>query len=948
MEDKKGDLQSNGVLKQNLLLQTSKKINRNLNKKITNQRGITLLALVVTIVILLILSGITISSVFGDNGIIEKSKIAKNEVEVGTVKEALKLYYLSNDIGQKEQDPVNGLMPKEEITDETLLNIIMENQAGIGNIKQIEYSRLYKLDLSVLGIPNIEENKYFMDIGTKIVYINNGIKLSKGITYVLEEKEIWPVYLRAEEIEEGFKLIANVEDNTNVRNYNFYIGEELYKIVSGNGTEAQINVTDKDFGEYECYVKVNRMGGTSDSSPSIVAENYCIKNANDMEVFKNMVKEGNTFAGKRVKVVADIDLGGSKQNRNWEPIGIEGTSFSGTLEGNNHKISNIYNKEVSGNYQGLFGVAQNATIQNIIIEGGQVQGREFVGGIIGNGKGTNIIDCENHAQIIAQKGNVGGIVGRIEESGKVEQCTNYGSVSSSGYINDVLDTFIGGIIGSSYNDIIITGCINQGNITSEYSATGGIIGAAFGDGNNSVNNCENKGTIQVTGKNINNDATLGGVLGYIINGQVDNCKNQGEVIGEGNKIGGVMGIADGINFVSYCTNINTVTQNNGFYIGGIIGLNSLESKVFYCTNSGQINANSFEEETGNTIAGGIIGNSQGTINECINNGNVIANGAYVGGIAGNTISSITNCHNEGIITVKQKNSAKRVCVGGISGQLDTEILKEDAKIENCYNMGNVYGIGIDVAGITAINIGGTIKNCYNTGSVTTETGVAGGIVSESFKTSDERLPVIENCYNTGAVEAKGIVEMEGYIDSIAGGIVAGNHGITRKCWNEGKVYGISVVGGIVGTSLKTVTECYNLGTIESKGKNTNGDSVVGGIIGNLNQNADLSYCYNKGIVSADYNMVGGIVGFQEANSTVSNSYNTFQVEQKQESSMLVGRTEGTATLNNCYYLGTTTSNESRTEADMKTQAFVDLLGGSTYWKLDRQNQNNGFIILNWQ
>lgn len=101
-------------------------------------------------------------------------------------------------------------------------------------------------------------------------------------------------------------------------------------------------------------------------------------------------------------------------------------------------------------------------------------------------------------------------------------------------------------------------------------------------------------------------------------------------------------------------------------------------------------------------------------------------------------------------------------------------------------------------------------------------------------------------------------------------------------------------------------------------------------------------------MSADYNMVGGIVGFQEANSTVSNSYNTFQVEQKQESSMLVGRTEGTATLNNCYYLGTTTSNESRTEADMKTQAFVDLLGGSTYWKLDRQNQNNGFIILNWQ
>ncbi|MEI3391064.1 MAG: hypothetical protein V8R30_05445 [Clostridia bacterium] len=80
-----------------------------------------------------------------------------------------------------------------------------------------------------------------MDIGTKIVYINNGIKLSKGITYVLEEKEIWPVYLRAEEIEEGFKLIANVGGNTNVRNYNFYIGEELYKIVSGNERTEDTN-----------------------------------------------------------------------------------------------------------------------------------------------------------------------------------------------------------------------------------------------------------------------------------------------------------------------------------------------------------------------------------------------------------------------------------------------------------------------------------------------------------------------------------------------------------------------------------------------------------------------------------------------------------------------------------------------------------------------------------
>ena len=940
----KKDVNSKSRKEKHRIVQASNKL---IKKQLTKTRGITLIALVVTIVILLILAGITISSVFGENGIIEKSKIVKNEVEVGTLKEAIKLYYLNNDIGQKEQDPVKDLMPKEDITDETLLNIIMENQAGIESTEQIQYDRLYKLDLTTLGIYNIEENKYFMDIGTKMIYINNGIKLSKGITYFLEEKEIWPVYLKAEEIDEGFKLVANIEDNTNVRSYSFYIGEELYKIVSTSGTEAQINVTDKDFGEYQCYVKVNKMGGTSDSSPNIMAENYCIKNVNDMETFQNMVNEGNSFAGKKVKVLADIDLGGSEQNRNWIPIGTETTSFAGTLEGNNHEISNLYNQNTTEQYQGLFRATQNATIQNVIIAGGQIQGNEFVGGIVGNGKSTNIIGCKNYAQIIAQKGNAGGIVGKIEESGTIEQCTNYGSISSSGYVDDVLNTFIGGIIGSSYNDIVVTTCTNQGNITSVYAATGGITGAAFGDGDTSVSNCENNGVIHVTGKNINNDATLGGVLGYIINGQVDNCKNQGEVIGEGNCVGGVIGISADNTKISNCSNNNTVTQNDGYTIGGIIGVSGLNSQILYSLNNGQINANGVQESTGNAIAGGIIGNSNGVINECINSGNVVANGAYVGGIAGTGFNSISNSYNEGSISVNQKNLSKCACVAGIVGQLDTDAGIKDAKIENCYNIGTIYGVGLDAAGIAAINIGGTVANCYNTGSVTTETGIIAGIVAESFQTTDAKLPIIEDCYNTGTIEAKGISDYEGHVDSIVGGIVSGNHGITRRCWNEGKVLGISAVGGIVGTSTKTITECYNIGTVESTGKNVNGDSVVGGIAGLTEPGGDLSYCYNIGTLIANYNIVGGIVGLH-INSTVSNSYNTFQIEETSTKSMLVGYSEGSVTINNCYYLGTTTSNESRTETDMKTQEFINLLGGNSYWKLDTNGTNDGFVILNWQ
>ena len=42
------------------------------------QRGITLIALIITIIILLILAGITIVALTGDNGIIKQANDAKN------------------------------------------------------------------------------------------------------------------------------------------------------------------------------------------------------------------------------------------------------------------------------------------------------------------------------------------------------------------------------------------------------------------------------------------------------------------------------------------------------------------------------------------------------------------------------------------------------------------------------------------------------------------------------------------------------------------------------------------------------------------------------------------------------------------------------------------------------------------------------------------------------
>ena len=62
------------------------------NTKRKNE-GITLIALVITIIVLLILVGVTIATLMGDNGILTKATEAKEEQADGTVKEAIALLW---------------------------------------------------------------------------------------------------------------------------------------------------------------------------------------------------------------------------------------------------------------------------------------------------------------------------------------------------------------------------------------------------------------------------------------------------------------------------------------------------------------------------------------------------------------------------------------------------------------------------------------------------------------------------------------------------------------------------------------------------------------------------------------------------------------------------------------------------------------------------------------
>lgn len=55
------------------------------------ERGITIIALIVTIVVLLILAGVSISLIINRNGIISKAEVAKQETDIADEKEKINL-----------------------------------------------------------------------------------------------------------------------------------------------------------------------------------------------------------------------------------------------------------------------------------------------------------------------------------------------------------------------------------------------------------------------------------------------------------------------------------------------------------------------------------------------------------------------------------------------------------------------------------------------------------------------------------------------------------------------------------------------------------------------------------------------------------------------------------------------------------------------------------------
>ena len=72
-----------------------------MNKKIKEKRGITLVSLVVTIIVLLILSAVSVAMLTGENGIFKTAQNAKIESQKADYRETIELSKVEEGINKK-------------------------------------------------------------------------------------------------------------------------------------------------------------------------------------------------------------------------------------------------------------------------------------------------------------------------------------------------------------------------------------------------------------------------------------------------------------------------------------------------------------------------------------------------------------------------------------------------------------------------------------------------------------------------------------------------------------------------------------------------------------------------------------------------------------------------------------------------------------------------------
>ena len=286
--------------------------------KTKEAKGITLIALVITIIVLLILAGVTIATLTGDNGILKKAGDAKTQTEQAKADENLKIA-IAGSYG------TDGKLNLKDLKDN------LKNQGILTN------SNEFPLEVTVNG----EKKK--IDANGNIIESIQSLK-TKG-TVFNDTTTLEDTYGNQVTIPKGFKIASDsatevtggivIEDAT----YTNTIGSQFVWIPVGTGEnaikKANKETVDIALGRYSFTKNSDGTVTTSEFSDRDCTEdttashnsNYKNAIAKDIEAFETSVKNNHGYyIGRYEAGVVDYNSSVSTSNSDYK---INWTGYTG-------------------------------------------------------------------------------------------------------------------------------------------------------------------------------------------------------------------------------------------------------------------------------------------------------------------------------------------------------------------------------------------------------------------------------------------------------------------------------------------------------------------------------------------------------------------------------------------------------------------------------------------
>ena len=401
---------------------------RGITKLLRKAKGVTMLALVVTIIVLLILAAITLSLAVGENGIIERAKLARDKAKNASIAEEEAMNEAASEIDNAGNGGSSGGGSGEggtcpECPDtKPLEDRIKELESQVGALQQqLEEERANKQEL---------ENR-ITELNNQIADLNKQIEAGNTEKAKLQEEITKLQNQLTTSQTENEKLKAQIAElNKQVTNLNTQLGEKNKTIETQKQEIANLQgqITEKDKVISQKNETIKTMQSTIDGLNTQIAElNRQIEALNAKQATGNAVVS-DVLAGKTFSNSSGVGLVGTMANRAGQIVAWSGYE---TISVQPHPDDNS---------QGL------VTISNQYGADGYYNGNSKITGNVANLNANNIKAGVN----VGRFDGTAGITGTFTSDGTAT--ANNLSNGATAYVNGQKITGNGTDVNNAYNN----------------------------------------------------------------------------------------------------------------------------------------------------------------------------------------------------------------------------------------------------------------------------------------------------------------------------------------------------------------------------------------------------------------------------------------------------------------------------------------------------------------